>query len=123
MAPGDDVPFIEEYCNGPLRRVTTAKNQAEAEMIQGLLRAEGIPCVVKRSIGVDVPDFLAAGWRDLMVPESGLAAARDQLQLPADPDPISGPSPIKLALAILAGIALILVLALALSSTHGYAAS
>jgi len=52
---------------GRLVKVAFARNQAEAEMIQGLLREAGIPSVLKRSGGFDNPDFLAAGPRDLMV--------------------------------------------------------
>ena len=31
-----------------------------------VLRSEGIPCIVRRSFGSDVPDFLAAGRRDVV---------------------------------------------------------
>ena len=36
-------------------------NLAEAELIQGILLEEGIPSILRRSGGFDVPDFLAAG--------------------------------------------------------------
>ncbi len=49
MTQGDDSSLAREYSSGPMRCVTTAMNQAEAEMIQGMLRAEGIPCFVRRS--------------------------------------------------------------------------
>jgi hypothetical protein len=68
-----------EYTRGELVRVAGAHHQAEAEFIQNLLLEEGIPSVFRRSIGSDVPDFLAAGWRDVLVPESGVAAAREVL--------------------------------------------
>ena len=68
-----------EYCRGKLRVVVSAANQAEGEMIEGLLRGQGIPCLVRRAAAADVPDFLAAGWRDVMVPESGHAAACELL--------------------------------------------
>ena len=58
-------------------RVAAARNQAEAEFLQGLLLEEGIPSMLRRSGGFDVPDFLAAGPRDVLVPQSGAAAARD----------------------------------------------
>jgi hypothetical protein len=35
--------------------------------------------MTKRSAGFDVPDMLAAGRRDILVPASGAAAARDVL--------------------------------------------
>ena len=67
------------YTDGELVRVAGGRNQAEAELIQGLLLEEGIPSVLRRSPGFDVPDFLAAGPRDVLVPEAGAEAARDVL--------------------------------------------
>jgi hypothetical protein len=64
---------------GDLVRVAGGRNLAEAELIQGLLLEEGVPSMLKRSAGFDVPDFLAAGPRDVLVPRSGLATARDVL--------------------------------------------
>ncbi len=57
---------------GKLVKVAFARNQAEAEMIQGLLLEGGIPCVLKRSRGFDAPEFMAAGPHDVMV-DSGHA--------------------------------------------------
>ena len=68
-----------QYAEGRLVKVAGARNQAEAEFLQGLLLEEGVPSVHRRSAGFDVPDFLAAGPRDVLVPESGLEAARDVL--------------------------------------------
>ena len=48
-------------------------------MVQGILLEEGIPSMPRRSAGFDVPDMLAAGRRDILVPASGAAAARDVL--------------------------------------------
>ena len=47
-----------------------AANQAEAEMIEGILASEGIPCLIQRTGSADVPDFLAAGRRQILVPAS-----------------------------------------------------
>nr|MDQ4040232.1 hypothetical protein [Actinomycetota bacterium] len=58
-----------QYADGELVRVAGGRNQAEAEFIQGLLLEEGVPSILRRSAGFDVPDFLAAGPRDVMVPE------------------------------------------------------
>jgi hypothetical protein len=69
-----------EYTRGDLRRVATARQQPEAELIQMLLLEEGVPSTVRRAAGFDVPDFLAAGPRDVLVPESGLAVAREVLR-------------------------------------------
>jgi hypothetical protein len=68
-----------QYAEGELVRVARANHQAEAELIQNLLLEEGIPSMTKRSGGFDVPDFLAAGPRDVLVPSSGAEAARDLL--------------------------------------------
>jgi Putative prokaryotic signal transducing protein len=62
-----------------LVKVAYAQNQPEAEMIQGLLRQEGIQSMVQRNGGFDVPDFLAAGPRDVLVPESDAERARELL--------------------------------------------
>ncbi len=67
------------YTEGELVRVAGAMNQAEAEFVQGLLLEEGIPSTLRRTRGFDVPDMLAAGPRDVMVPASGHDAARDVL--------------------------------------------
>ena len=68
-----------QYSEGDLVRVAGARNQAEAELIQGLLLEEGVPSMLRRTRGFDVPDMLAAGPRDVMVPASGVAPARDVL--------------------------------------------
>ena len=68
------------YADGPLVRVAAARHQSEAEFLQGMLLEEGIPSLTRRSGGFDVPDFLAAGPRDILVPASGADAARDLLR-------------------------------------------
>ena len=68
-----------QLTEGRLVRVAGARNQAEGEFIQGLLLEEGVPSMLRRSAGFDVPDFLAAGPRDVLVPESALATAREVL--------------------------------------------
>jgi hypothetical protein len=67
------------YARGALVKVAGGRNQAEAEFIQNLLLEEGIPSMLKRSSGFDVPDMLAAGPRDVLVPSSGYASAREVL--------------------------------------------
>ena len=56
-------------------KVAWARNLAEAEMIEGLLAAEGIPCLIQRTAAADVPDFLAAGPRNILVPPSAAEQA------------------------------------------------
>ena len=71
-----------DYAEGPLVRAAWARNQSEAELVQGLLLEEGVPSLARRSGGFDVPDFLVSGPRDIMVPASGLEAAREILGEP-----------------------------------------
>jgi hypothetical protein len=73
------------YADGPLVQVAAARHQSEAEFLQGLLLEEGIPSLLRRSAGFDVPDFLAAGPRDVLVPQSGALAAREALGTSAPP--------------------------------------
>jgi hypothetical protein len=68
-----------QYVGGEMVRVAGAANLAEAQLIQGILLEEGIPSVERRRRGFDVPDFLAAGPRDILVPQAALTAARDLL--------------------------------------------
>jgi Putative prokaryotic signal transducing protein len=68
-----------QYTSGELVRVAGGRNQAEAELIQGLLLEEGIPSILRRTRGFDVPDFLAAGPRDVMVPQAAYEPARELL--------------------------------------------
>jgi len=96
-----------------------ARNQAEAEMVQGMLLEEGIPSMLKRTRGFDVPDYLAGGPRDILVPQTGAEQARrllDDTELDSEGDEIAelrgqaklsagGPtSPARLALWVLAAL-------------------
>lgn len=65
---------------GKLIKVAYAQQQAEAEMIQGLLSEHGIPSMLRRAAGFDVPDFLAAGPREVLVAEEAVEAAREVLE-------------------------------------------
>lgn len=66
--------------SGKLVKVAWAHQQAEAEMIQGLLSEHGIPSMLKRAAGFDVPDFLAAGPREVFVAEEIAERAREVLE-------------------------------------------
>ena len=94
------------FTEGDLVRVAGGRNQAEAELIQGLLLEWGVPSVLRRSAGFDVPDFLAAGPRDVLVPEAGAQTAREVL-LQADMAPTTGdgrgPRPLVLAAVVALG--------------------
>jgi hypothetical protein len=67
------------FARGELTRVAVGRHQAEAELIKGLLLEHGIPSLLRRTGGFDVPDFLAAGPRDVLVPASGVEEARELL--------------------------------------------
>jgi hypothetical protein len=71
------------YAQGELVKIARARHQAEAELLQGLLLEEGIPSLARRSGGFDVPDFLASGPRDILVPSGAVEAARAMLPAPA----------------------------------------
>jgi hypothetical protein len=103
-----------QYAEGRLVKVAGARNQAEGEFLMGLLLEEGVPAMMKRSTAFDVPDFLAAGGRDLYVPESGVEAARDILlqadlgeRLPGD----AGPTPARLLAGLLIAVAVVALMA------------
>lgn len=64
---------------GKLIKVAFARNQAEAEMLQGLLLEGGIPSVLKRSRGFDAPEFMAAGPHDVLVDSSHAQKAKTVL--------------------------------------------
>jgi hypothetical protein len=83
-----------QLAEGPLVRVAGAHNQAEGEMLQGLLLEVGVPSLLRRSAGFDVPDFLAAGPRDVLVPSSGAATAREVL---LEAEVISSGTPLAVA--------------------------
>ena len=99
-----------QYTGGRQVRVAGARNQAEAELLQGMLLEEGIPSVQRRTRGFDVPDFLAAGPRDILVPEAGAEAAHELLAdvragEPEGAIPESGERPLRLAVALLIALA------------------
>ena len=53
-----------------------------------------VPSVLRRTAGFDVPDFLAAGPRDVLVPQSGVTTAREVLLEAELIGPESRPSPV-----------------------------
>lgn len=105
-----------QYGEGPLVKVAWAPHQAEAEMIAGMLLEEGVPSVVRRARGFDVPDFLAAGPRDVLVAASGEDRAREILasvegrRPPVEAPPV-GARGVALVLAAIALISVVLAVA------------
>ena len=98
-----------QLSEGRLVRVVGARNLAEAEFIQGLLLEEGVPSLLRRSAGFDVPDFLAAGPRDILVPLAALDTAREvllQAELISDEPAEPVVSPGRLLMGLLVALAL-----------------
>ncbi len=105
-----------QYLGGDLVKVAFARNLAEAQLIQGILLEEGIPSVERRSRGFDVPDFLAGGPRDILVPQAADRAARQLIvDLGGDPSPPGPASSLaERPLAFLAKFAAVIAAAAAL---------
>lgn len=87
-----------------MRCVVVAINQAEADMLEDMLRSEGIPCITRTIGNPTPPEFLAVGRREVLVPESALPAARDLLRIetPLIDDPPT--PPLALVATILVGL-------------------
>jgi hypothetical protein len=100
-----------QFAHGDLVRVTGARNMADGELIQSILLDHGVPSMLRRVRGFDVPDFLAAGPRDVLVPESGYETARevlagtDMLTKEAPPGSLPGiGSPTRLAVGLVVAV-------------------
>ena len=76
-----------------LVKVAYASDEPEAELLQGLLRTAGVGSVLRRAPGFDVPEFLAAGPRDVLVAAPDVPVARDVLREvdPGEPEAPSRP--------------------------------
>ena len=57
-----------------------APNETLALLMEGLLQDAGVPSLTQRAPGFDVPDFMSAGPRDVLVPGAYLAEARQVLE-------------------------------------------
>jgi hypothetical protein len=71
---------------GDLVSVATVAHQAEGDLVQGLLADAGIPSTWRR-VGTHLPDFLAAGHREILVAPAAAARARQALTAAAPPEP------------------------------------
>jgi hypothetical protein len=100
VGPGED-----------LRTVTTAGHQVEAEVIQGMLREEGIESMVRRARTFDLPQFGGGGPHEVLVGESDYERAyqlvHDRELEPRPPGSRSGPEPGNLLAVLLIGLGLI----------------
>ena len=105
--------FEAQLAEGNFVKVAGAENQAEAEFLQGLLREEGVPSSLRRARGFDVPDFLAAGPRDVLVAQSDVRVARDLLQADGGtlvPDSAVVASPLRVLAGVVIAVALVALL-------------
>ena len=77
-----------------LIKVAYTRNESEAELLQGLLREANVGSVLRRAPGFDVPEFLAAGPRHVLVAASDVPTAQDVLREvdPGQPGPPSRPT-------------------------------
>jgi len=74
-----------------------------------MLLEEGVPSLLRRSAGFDVPDFLAAGPRDILVPQAGVSTAREvllQAELISPDRAQPTVAPVKLLAGLLAALAI-----------------
>jgi hypothetical protein len=97
-----------QLSEGSLAPVAVGRHLPEAELIQNLLLEEGVPSTLRRSRGFDVPEMLAAGPRDVLVPQSGIATAREVL-LQADMlgEPAQPARPGRVLAGLLGGVGLV----------------
>jgi hypothetical protein len=108
-----------QYGEGELVRVAVGRQLPEAEMIQNILLEEGVPSTLRRTRGFDVPQMLAAGPRDVLVPESGVQAAREvllQAQMADQPSSGAIHGPRRVLLILLAIVAVVAVLTLVIDA-------
>jgi zinc-ribbon domain len=104
-----------QYAEGELVRVAIGRQQPEAELIQNILLEEGVPSTLRRTRGFDVPEMLAAGPRDVLVPQSGVEAAREVLLQADMADAESGRQPVQPRQVVIGlSVAVVVVFAVAL---------
>jgi hypothetical protein len=61
-------------------KIGSAPNETSALLMEGVLKDAGNPALIRRGAGFDIPDFLSAGPRDVLVPEPALEEARQLLE-------------------------------------------
>jgi len=112
-----------QYAQGALVRAVWARNQSEAELIEGMLLEEGIPSVLRRPPGFDVPDFMAAGPRELLVAHSALEAAREVLLqndiTPRPPARQTTTPALRMLAALLIGVVVLALVAVVVTQVWG----
>ena len=103
-----------QLAGGDFVKLAGTDNEAEAEFIQGLLLEEGVPSSLRRTRGFDVPNFLAAGPRDVLVAASEAQVARDVLLHagvePLVPDSAAAASPLRVLAGVLIAVGLVAII-------------
>lgn len=61
-------------------KVAAAPNETDALLMEGVLKEAGVPALVQRATGFDVPDFLSSGPRDVLVSGPLVEEARRLLE-------------------------------------------
>ena len=61
-------------------KVAAAPDESVALLMEGVLKGAGVPSLIQRAPGFDVPDFLSSGPRDVLVPGALLEEARRLLE-------------------------------------------
>ena len=61
-------------------KVAVAPNETSALLMDGVLKDAGVPALIQRAPGFDVPDFLSSGPRDMQVPGALFEEARQILE-------------------------------------------
>jgi hypothetical protein len=95
-----------------LVKVAYAHDQTEAEFLQNLLLDADVDSVLRRAPGFDVPEFLSAGPRHVLVAAPDVPVARDVLGQ-GDPVEVGPPSrsgadrPSRVLAGLLIGVALV----------------
>jgi hypothetical protein len=57
-------------------KVAAAPDESVALLMDGVLKDAGIPSLIQRAAGFDAPEFLSAGPRDVLVPDSLVEEAK-----------------------------------------------
>lgn len=70
--------------------VAFAANQTEADLIQGILREEGIPSMTRKPEGQFLTDLFAIGPRHVVVPASAEEEAKKILEDLEEAEPLPG---------------------------------
>jgi hypothetical protein len=73
--PDRGAPVVQRWV-----KVAAAPDESVALLMEGVLKNAGIPSLIQRAAGFDAPDFLAAGPRDVLVPDSLLGEAKQILE-------------------------------------------